>query len=95
MAKKVTTKKPLSGNKRSHALNATKQNKNLIFKKRLLMEIKLESVLEKLEQLKNNTLKCYFFILIRPLLSLDLLKASDNNVKSNLKCIYPRKHSTK
>ena len=24
MAKKVTTKKPLSGNKRSHALNATK-----------------------------------------------------------------------
>jgi len=25
MAKKVTTKKPLSGNKRSHALNATKK----------------------------------------------------------------------
>ena len=27
MAKKVTTKKPLSGNKRSHALNATKKKK--------------------------------------------------------------------
>lgn len=25
MAKKITTKKPLSGNKRSHALNATKR----------------------------------------------------------------------
>ena len=29
MAKKVTTKKPLSGNKRSHALNATKRKQNL------------------------------------------------------------------
>ncbi len=34
MAKKVTTKKPLSGNKRSHALNATKmQQKPNIQKK--------------------------------------------------------------
>lgn len=32
MAKKVTTKKPLTGNRRSHALNATKmqQKPNLI-----------------------------------------------------------------
>ena len=29
MAKKVTTKKPLSGNNRSHALNATKRKQNL------------------------------------------------------------------
>ena len=28
MAKKVTAKKPLSGNKRSHALNATKTKQN-------------------------------------------------------------------
>ncbi len=34
MAKKVTTKKPLTGNKRSHALNATKtQQKPNIQKK--------------------------------------------------------------
>ncbi len=35
MAKKVTTKKPLTGNKRSHALNATKtqQKPNLQKKK--------------------------------------------------------------
>lgn len=34
MATKVTTKKPLSGNKRSHALNATKklQKVNLVTK---------------------------------------------------------------
>ena len=36
MAKKVTTKKPLSGNKRSHALNATKtkQKPNIQKKKK-------------------------------------------------------------
>ena len=29
MAKKVSTKKPLTGNRRSHALNATKKRQNL------------------------------------------------------------------
>ena len=43
MAIKVTSKKPLTGNSRSHALNATKDNKNLIYK---LLDLKMVQELE-------------------------------------------------
>ena len=39
MAKKVTTKKPLTGNKRSHALNATKMKQKPNIQKKTIDEM--------------------------------------------------------
>ena len=53
MAVKVTNKKPLSGNRRSHALNATKRKQN--FKK---IEILFKYSFLKINQSTNSS---YFF----------------------------------
>ena len=42
MAKKVTTKKPLSGNKRSHALNATKMQQKPNLQKKTVNGVKVK-----------------------------------------------------
>ncbi len=57
MAKKITTKKPLSGNKRSHALNATKmqQKPNLQTKKINGVSVKLSA--RELKTLNKKTTK--------------------------------------
>jgi large subunit ribosomal protein L28 len=52
MAKKVSTKKPLSGNKRSHALNATK-----MVQKPNLQTITVDGVKVKLSAREARTLK--------------------------------------
>ena len=49
MAKKVTTKKPLSGNKRSHALNATKTKQKTNIQKKTINGNKVRIVREKPE----------------------------------------------
>ena len=41
MATKVTTKKPLTGNKRSHALNATKMKQKPNLQKKTINGVKL------------------------------------------------------
>ena len=54
MAKKITTKKPLSGNSRSHALNATKrtQKPNLI--KKTISGVSVVVSASEAKSLKNN-----------------------------------------
>jgi ribosomal protein L28 len=52
MAKKVSTKKPLSGNKRSHALNATK-----MVQKPNLQTMTVDGVKVKLSAREARTLK--------------------------------------
>lgn len=54
MAKKITTKKPLSANSRSHALNATKrkQKPNLI--KKTINGVKVVVSAREAKSLKNN-----------------------------------------
>lgn len=54
MAKKITAKKPLSGNSRSHALNATKrkQKPNLI--KTTINGVKVVVSAREAKSLKNN-----------------------------------------
>lgn len=54
MAKKITTKKPLSGNSRSHALNATKikQKPNLI--KKTINGVSVVVSAREAKSLKNN-----------------------------------------
>lgn len=42
MAKKVTTKKPLTGNKRSHALNATKKKQRPNIQKKTINGLKVK-----------------------------------------------------
>ncbi|MGM9834667.1 MAG: bL28 family ribosomal protein [Bacilli bacterium] len=41
MAKKITTKKPLSGNRRSHALNATKHAQKPNLQKKTINGVKV------------------------------------------------------
>ena len=43
MAKKITTKKPLSGNLRSHALNATKTKQKPNLQKKTINGIKVKT----------------------------------------------------
>lgn len=68
MATKITNKKPLSGNNRSHALNATKRVQRPNLQKKLLMEKKLLFLQEKQEQLinknKNTGYKNQYFLFI-------------------------------
>ena len=52
MAKKVTTKKPLSGNKRSHACNATKRTQ-----KPNLQTVTVDGIKVKLSAREARTMK--------------------------------------
>lgn len=52
MAKKITTKKPLSGNKRSHALNATR-----MIQKPNLQTVTIDGVKVKVSARELRTLK--------------------------------------
>ncbi len=56
MATKITTKKPLSGNRRSHALNATKMQQKPNLQTKIINGIKVRLSARELKTLnkKNN-----------------------------------------
>lgn len=54
MAKKITTKKPLSGNSRSHALNATKRTQKPNLQKKTINGERVIISAREAKTLKNN-----------------------------------------
>ena len=74
MAKKATAKKPLTGNKRSHALNATKMQQKPNLQKTKIngksvrvsaREMKKDNYLQYFEMLQILFLLLYHFLLIQ------------------------------
>ena len=57
MAKRATTRKPLSGNRRSHALNATKHTQKLNIQKKTVNGEKIVSTVRELKGSKKDVKK--------------------------------------
>ncbi len=57
MAVKITTKKPLTGNKRSHALNATKMQQKPNLQTRIINGIKVRLSARELKTLNKKSKK--------------------------------------
>ncbi len=57
MATKITTKKPLTGNKRSHAMNATKKQQKPNLQTRIINGIKVRLSARELKTLNKNNKK--------------------------------------